>query len=316
MHEYPPDAELQAMIADPAKKRSKRTVELTLSNLRRLQERGLDIDDPPGVIMALRQSHKHSTTRTYVSAIINYLAASGRRPDALKAYRKELVQLEKDIGVDYHRTAFTDRQKAHVVGWDEVLEHRDALAREVERLKPPLRGRTLKTMYDHLLLSFYTMLAPGRNEYRMLRIVEDPPVGRGSKEENYYVKGAEQDTLVLHRYKTSKHYGKAQVAVPPALRDVVRRSLDLQPREYVFANFAKPSMPWTTQYMSNRMGGAMAGKRLGSALLRKIAITEFAKRGRGSRAALARAMRHKMETSEQYYNDRGKGEDTDMGFAL
>lgn len=41
-----------------------------------------------------------------------------------------------------------------------------------------------------------------------------------------------------------------------------------------------------------------ADKKLGSALLRKIAITEFAKRGKGSREALAKAMRHKLDTGE------------------
>lgn len=69
------------------------------------------------------------------------------------------------------------------------------------------------------------------------------------------------------------------------------------PREYVFANFAEPGTPWTTQCMSNRMGAVLPGKKLGSALLSKIAITEFAKHGKGSSEALAKAMRHKLETS-------------------
>lgn len=39
--QLPPVEELQEIIADPKKKRSLRTVQLTLSNLRRLRERGI-----------------------------------------------------------------------------------------------------------------------------------------------------------------------------------------------------------------------------------------------------------------------------------
>lgn len=146
----------------------------------------------------------------------------------------------------------------------------------------------------------------------MLRIVDQPPKGKGSKEENFYVKGEHGDELILHRYKTAKHYGSAKIPLPADLQKAVRKSLELHPREYVFANFAKPGTPWTTQYMSNRMGAVLPDKKLGSALLRKIAITEFAKRGKGSREELAKAMRHKLETSEHFYNNHGKGEDNDM----
>ncbi|CAL8463164.1 g2698 [Coccomyxa elongata] len=86
----------------------------------------------------------------------------------------------------------------------------------------PLKGRALKKMYDHPLLSFYTLLAPARNEYRMLRIVDAAPKSRGSKEENFYVKGEQSDELILHRYKTAKHYGSAKVPVPPDLRKAVQ----------------------------------------------------------------------------------------------
>lgn len=210
--------ELQKMIADPKKKKSARTVQLTISNLRRLQDREYDFADPEKVAARLREAHKPSTARTYISALINYLSASGKDPAALKEYRKELVRLEKEIGIDYHRAAFTDRQKEQLVKWEDILAHRDALEPDVNNMAAPLKGRALKKMYDHLLLSFYTHMPPGRNEYRMLRIVDEPPKGKGSKEENFYVKGEDGDQLILHRYKTAKHYGSARVPLPADLQ--------------------------------------------------------------------------------------------------
>lgn len=159
--QLPPVEELQKLIADPKKKRSLRTIQLTLSNLRRLQERGFDFADPEKVAARLREAHKPSTARTYISALINYLSASGKDAAALKEYRKELVRLEKEIGIEYHRAAFTDRQKEQLVSWDDILAHRNSLEPDVNGMAAPLKGRALKKMYDHLLLSFYTHMPPG-----------------------------------------------------------------------------------------------------------------------------------------------------------
>ena len=90
-------------------------------------------------------------------------------------------------------------------------------------------------------------------ENRMLRIVDESLKGEGSKEEPSMSRASTAtDELTLHKYKTAKHYGSAKVLVPKALSDAVHMSLDLVPRECVFANFARPGTPWTTKYMSNQ----------------------------------------------------------------
>ena len=50
--------------------------------------------------------------------------------------------------------------------------------------------------------------------------------------------------------------------------------------------------------------------------MRKIVTTEFAERRKGSRMALAKAMGHRLDTSERYYNDVDKTVPNDMGIAL
>lgn len=216
--ELPPLEELQEMIADLRKKRSLRTVQLTLSN-RRLQERGFDFADPDKVAAQLREARKPSIAKTYINALIKYLSALGEHPTALKEYREQLVCLEKEVGIDYHKAAFTERQKEQLIGWEDVQAHKDALELKMHGMAAPLKGRALKKMYDHLLLSFYTHLAPGRIEYRMLRIVDKAPKGKGSKQENFHVKGGDGDELILHRYKTAKHYDTAKVQVPADLQN-------------------------------------------------------------------------------------------------
>lgn len=64
MQQLPPDEELEIMDLDPQKRRSLRTVrrpvtvQLTLSNLRRLQERGVEFADPQKASDWLREAHK------------------------------------------------------------------------------------------------------------------------------------------------------------------------------------------------------------------------------------------------------------------
>ena len=190
---------------------------------------------------------------------------------------------------------------------------------ERERLAPltrlwayPVASRQMKKMYNHLLLCFFTMLPPGRNDYRVLRIVDELPKDAA---DNYYPKGEGEDTMIFNHYKTKKSYGQIRPAVPALLRHAVRESLAAAPRQLVFANFYAPHTPWSTQYFSNRKAAVLPDKKLSSCLIRKIAITEFAKRGKGNRA-LARAMRHCIGISEKCYDDAGRESEIDMGFEL
>ena len=148
-----------------------------------------------------------------------------------------------------------------------------------------------------------------------MEIVKDRT--RVPRPKNFYIVDADsQDIMVLNRYKTSKHHGHGRFKVPEQVQPVVRDSLEKLPRKYLFAQFKDPEKPWTSQYTTNRMGRVFPGKRWGSTLMRKIVTTEFAKRRKGSRMALAKAMGHRLDTSERYYNDVDKTVQNDMGIIL
>ena len=134
---------------------------------------------------------------------------------------------------------------------------------------------------------------------------------------NFYIVNRDgQDIMVINPYKTSKHHGQRRVKVPEQVQSVVRDSLEKLPRKYLFAQFKDPEKPWTSQYTTNRMARVFPGKRWGSTLMHKIATTDIAKRRKGSRMALAKAMGHRLDTSERYYNDVDKTVQNDMGFIL
>ena len=154
-----------------------------------------------------------------------------------------------------------------------------------------------------------------RNDYCSMEIVRDKK--RVPRANNYYILQKDgQDVMVLNRYKTAKHYGQKRVKVPEQVQSTIRASLDRFQRKYMFSQLKDPQKPWTTQYTTNRMGRVFPGKRWGSILMRKIVITEFAERRKGSRMALAKAMGHRLDTTERYYNDVDKTVPNDEGIVL
>ncbi len=154
-----------------------------------------------------------------------------------------------------------------------------------------------------------------RNDYCEMEIVRDRK--RVPRTNKFYIVNAEgQDIMVINRYKTAKHHGQRRVKLPDQVQSVVRDSLEKLPRKYLFAQFKDPQKPWTSQDTTNRMGRIFAGKRWGSTLMRKTVTTEFAKRQKGPRIALAKAMGHRLDTSERYYNNVDKTVQNDMGIII
>lgn len=88
----PDREELTALIQDG--KRKPRTVTLTVENLLRLKDRGVDLTDVPATVSELNAAMKRSTVATYMTAVVNLLAAAEkegtipRAKELLAAYRQ------------------------------------------------------------------------------------------------------------------------------------------------------------------------------------------------------------------------------------
>jgi hypothetical protein len=299
--------------------RAERTIAMDVANLTRLKARSLDIESSEATIASLFEAHKPATVRTYASAVINLLRASGREGDRVfKDWKKALARTHKATDEQYGKSALTDRQRANWVSWDDLVEARKRLAERTRAIGPgPLKPGQRAAVERHLLMSLFTLLPPRRNEYGTVEFVAERK--RHKRVGNYYMLGADaEDYIVLNDYKTAKSHGREVIKVPDELVTVVRRSLELFPRTHMFAGRDGTGAAGNA-YINRLFKGVVPGKTLGSGIVRKIAKTTWEDLKLPQAHRLAKRMGHSLGTAEQFYNgsatrDPNEKVDNPMGF--
>ena len=134
--------------------REPRTIRLHADNLERVRKRGLDVSDVDGTLVDLHAAGKPSTVKTYVSALVCMLREMPGHEGLLKEYRKHLRDLSDYIDKGYDGSTLTERQKENWIGWEDIVERR----RELDAAVQGEHGAAI--MYDHLLLTMYSVLPP------------------------------------------------------------------------------------------------------------------------------------------------------------
>lgn len=159
-------------------------------------------------------------------ALVAHLPAVKRDfPSASDAYA-EFLKTDRGIAGEKQRLLdgqLSERERTTFVQWDEILRVRD----EAEREDPDSAST--------LLLSMYTLMEPMRQDYGHVRISYKG--GSEPEDENFCVldkKDRSSGSLVLVKYKTAKSYGEFRRELPEALVELVWKTLDARPREYLF----------------------------------------------------------------------------------
>lgn len=306
----PRDPELTKLLE--RKDRSERTVELNVRNLARLRGMDLEIEDVRGTLQKLSDRYKRTTTRTYLSSIVNWLSEAHPGSEQLKQYRTAQKAIGKKIEEQYAGDAKTDSQKKNWVDWDEVLQKRDELDEEIDDEEEPASEETASKVVTHLLLALYTHIAPGRNDYASLRLVHPGERQKGlPRTANYYFLSDDPDIpdrMLINQHKTSRKSGPRKVTVPPPLRSLVRRRLRLLPNSqtWLLPSLTQPEEPLGKAAAAMRLARLWPTRRVGVCLIRKACKTEWTKRGLPRSADLARNMAHGLACSESFYDTNAK----------
>lgn len=190
--------------------------------------------------------HNHHLFLSAAVAAFKYVPGlADAHKDAAAAWGELQRDNWKAIGERYKDNEPSERQKASIVPYAEILKVRDALP----------KGHMTK-----LLLLFYTAIPPARGgDYHALRIHDGDTDTNTDPAANYLLLPAKgRCQLVLQTFKTSKRYGTITHVLPKEICQEVRASLRMHPREHVFGPFTRSGFSaWANRALKKQLGKAV-----------------------------------------------------------
>lgn len=175
-----------------------------------------------------RQGLSLRTRKAYVDSIMAVFKYFDdfADPDAMLEYYEKwhqvFIKLREQVNDIYADNEPNERQQEAYVEWDEVLRQRDAFPDGSD---------------ERLLLAIYSYIPPARADYGQVPIYEgrQPTDEEVAEYPNYIVITTRgKVTLTLGEYKTVSTYGTLTRTLPTELAAVIRKSLKMRPRQFLF----------------------------------------------------------------------------------
>lgn len=206
--------------------------------------------------------------------------------DVFNEWKQIRINSQKIVNDMYESNEASERQKLGYVPLKEIIRVRE----------------TLPISPQKLLLSFYTMIPPARNDYHKLRIFNEIPISLVSG--NYVVLGND-NKLFLQEFKTSHKYNTIKIDLPSSLVSLLKKTLDKQPRDYVFV--AKSGIPYENEkafdaWANYNLKKILKNEKITLTMLRHIYITDMCSSGINykQRAKMSREMGHNVTMQLKY----------------
>lgn len=244
--------------------------------------------NPERTIEGLTTLENLNTRISLYIAIITCMRASGLKKKEKGVYNtfyKAMMIARREQNESLHRHIPTDRQKKCKYEWSDVLKIRDSY---------PIDSP------EHVLLGIYTYVPPRRQEdYARMRLYTDindvPKQDHNLFHLNHPKHGA---YMYVKDFKTAKVMGSFfNKKIPDKLVKVLKASLKVNPREYVFVNrYGEPfeSVNAYTKYSNNMLKKIFDNKYMSVNALRHSHATYINDKNAdiGERYQAARSMGH------------------------
>jgi hypothetical protein len=252
--------------------------------------------NPKKYIPLIRKWHPKDTSYkvnlSFILGVFKYNKSLMQHEDIHEMWTKAFKDADKAVKERYETNAPSERQLEGYIPYTKIIKARDELPKGSVR---------------RILLGMYTYFPPRRCEYARMAIYKSKAPPASDVEENYIVltgSGAKSSgKMIINTFKTSKHHGKYEVAIPKELIEDIRTSLEESPREWLFLN-AK-SEPFTQKQYSNwtmSVFKSIFKKPLTVALVRHSFINslDFNTLSIKEKKDIAHAMAHTIEMQDNY----------------
>lgn len=210
--------------------------------------------------------------------------------------------------------AFTSGEKKTDVMWSSIFMENDALYH-----KAVAAGATRHDVSDALLSMFYVDIEPRRQEDYMRLFVKRNQ--EKSLETSYVDIGPKRAVLHVEKYKTSKSLKPWVKELPERLDKILRLSLALDPRDYVFVG--RDGQPYKTPGAWAKHHNSKLSKWYGPGTnvlamrhARATSVNQDPRYSAKQRAEIARDMGHRLATNMAYAHVEETEEAPDGSFTV
>jgi hypothetical protein len=188
------------------------------------------------------QGYSLNTKKLYYIALVSLLTRKNDTTfDAcVEEFRKKMMGYNAEQQNIYENQEMTEKEKAKYSSWAEILELREKLWGLVE---------DYWSFQDYMILCLYTMIPPLRLDFAEMQVLSSEQDNE-NQTGNYLVLG-KSSKFVLQDYKTSKKYGKLEIAIPKPLQKVLEywRTTFAPDAEYLL--FARTGEPMNDACLGN-----------------------------------------------------------------
>jgi hypothetical protein len=213
--------------------------------------------------------------------------------DSYDKYYKYHKEVNEEIHERYRSGVASDKQAQEYMAWPEIIQKRDEFGKKNYGSK------------EHLLISMYTYLPPVRQDFIKVKLIPKMPWGSKANEGNFIVlKSRGPSICVLNEYKTSSAHKHLRKDLPPELTKIIRKSMELQPRDYLFVDAEGKLYEFENSFYkwANRALSIVLGKPVTATMLRHSFIIDERKRGvtPGEEEDSAKWMGHSAAQKNEY----------------
>lgn len=251
-----------------------KTYSSTLNNLhKKLEFKSFDdfYKKEKEIIEFLKDKEPQNRKTIYASLIV-LLDKLDDANDAVKEYRKIMMDDgHKSLAFEF-KQEMTDKQAENWITYDDVIDIRNKLEKDIKTLwkKEKLSNEEYTRILNFVILSLYTFISPRR----LVDYTEMKYKNYDTKNDNYY--DQKNDMFIFNKYKTRGTYGVQNVVIPKELKQILTKWLKINTQsDYLITDNSRKSKI-TPQTLVNRFY-AIFDRKISVSMLRHIYLSNLLK---------------------------------------
>jgi len=184
-----------------------------------------------------------------------------------KEYRDEMLSDVRLYNADISKQVKTDAQETNWIEQKEIIETITNYKNNATLLykKKTLTPSDLQQIQNYIILCVVSgmYISPRRS-----KDWTDFKIKNINKDNNNFI---EKNNLVFTSYKTSKAYGRQDIALPPPLKKILNKWISVNPTDYLF--FDINFKPLTSVKLNQRLN-KIFDKKISTSMLRHFFLTD------------------------------------------